>query len=91
MRHLQHRSGQRVRYYQSRAGKRLLDEQPADYDAEYYVTKLRDVYCARLARAFTPEDFQAVFADAPGLFEPDLAAIRPIATREAAVAAAATP
>ena len=38
--------------------------------------------CARLARAFTPEDFTAVFADPQQLtlFAPDLAAIRPVLT-----------
>ena len=76
------RPGQRVRYYQTTAGKRLQDEHEGDYDPEYYVQKLRDVYAARLARAFTPADFQAIFETAPTLFEPDLSAIRPIATSE---------
>jgi hypothetical protein len=76
------RPGQRVRYYQTRTGKRLLDDHQGDYDPEYYVQKLRDVYCARLARAFTPQDFQALFETSPTLFEPDLSAIKPICSRE---------
>ncbi len=76
------RPGQRVRYYQTRTGKRLLDDHQGDYDPEYYVQKLRDVYCARLARAFTPQDFQALFEASPTLFEPDLSAIKPICSRE---------
>ena len=36
---------------------------PRDYDVEHYVRLLRDTFAARLARAFTPEDFDAVFAD----------------------------
>ncbi len=76
------KAGIRVRYYQTRTGKRLQDEHQGDYDPEYYVQKLRDVYCARLARAFRPEDFQAIFATTPSLFEPDLDSIHPIATRE---------
>ena len=43
-----------------------------DYDVEYYVRLLRSTYAERLARAFTPEDFAAVFAgpDQLGLFAP---------------------
>ncbi|MEP6690894.1 MAG: ribonuclease H-like domain-containing protein, partial [Gemmatimonadaceae bacterium] len=33
-----------------------------DYDIDYYVRLLRTTYAERLARAFTPEDFAAVFA-----------------------------
>ena len=41
-----------------------------DYDVEHYVRLLRDTFAARLARAFTPDDFAAVFADPdqPSLF-----------------------
>ena len=38
---------------------------PRDYDVDHYVRVLRDTFAARLARAFTPDDFAAVFAD-PG-------------------------
>ncbi|XXF79647.1 DNA polymerase domain-containing protein [Myxococcaceae bacterium GXIMD 01537] len=55
---------------------------PRDYDTEYYARLLRATYSARLARALTPEDFAAVFADPgqPSLFEPSLADARPILT-----------
>lgn len=69
----QWRPGQRVSYYQARDGrKKLVEDYADDYDAEYYVQKLRDTYCQRLAKALTPEDFQAVFSEEEGLFQPDL-------------------
>ena len=56
---------------------------PRDYDAEYYVRLLRSTYAERLARAFTLEDFDVVFADADQLtlFAPALDSIRPILTK----------
>ena len=36
---------------------------PRDYDVAHYERVLRDTFAARLARAFTPEDFAVVFAD----------------------------
>jgi DNA polymerase elongation subunit (family B) len=55
---------------------------PRDYDVEHYLRVLRDTYAARLARALTPEDFAAVFADPeqPSLFARSLAGARPILT-----------
>ncbi|MBF5043910.1 DNA polymerase II [Aggregicoccus sp. 17bor-14] len=55
---------------------------PRDYDAEYYARLLRDSFAARLARALTPEDFGAVFADPgqPSLFEPVLSGVQPLLT-----------
>jgi len=53
---------------------------PRDYDIDHYARVLRDTFAARLERAFTPEDFAAVFAD-PGqlsLFTPPIANIRSI-------------
>jgi hypothetical protein len=45
-------------------------EERRDYDVEHYVRLLRDSYASRLARAFTAQDFEAVFADPeqPSLF-----------------------
>ena len=70
--------GERVRVYRTETGYGGLvadpdDEggaaptraDPRDYDVEHYVRVLRDTFAARLARAFTPDDFAAVFAD-PG-------------------------
>jgi hypothetical protein len=47
---------------------------------DHYARVLRDNFAARLERAFTPEDFAAIFAD-PGqlsLFTPPIANIRSI-------------
>ncbi|MEO7216832.1 MAG: DNA polymerase domain-containing protein [Gemmatimonadaceae bacterium] len=53
---------------------------PRDYDIEYYVRLLRSSYAERLARAFTPRDFDAIFSspDQFSLFGSDLDAIHPI-------------
>ena len=53
---------------------------PRDYDIEYYVRLLRSSYAERLARAFTPRDFETVFSspDQFSLFGSDLDAIHPI-------------
>ncbi|HEX2686718.1 MAG TPA: ribonuclease H-like domain-containing protein [Kofleriaceae bacterium] len=55
---------------------------PRDYDVEHYLHVLRDTYAARFARALTPDDFAAIFADPeqPSLFAPSLAHARPILT-----------
>jgi DNA polymerase elongation subunit (family B) len=66
--------GDRVRVYRTRGGSAgvvaesddgapndALD--PRDYDVDHYARVLRDTFAARLARAFTPEDFDALFAD----------------------------
>ena len=53
-----------------------------DYDVDFYLRVLRETYAARLARAFTAEDFDAVFADPeqPTLFERPIGEVRPILT-----------
>jgi DNA polymerase, archaea type len=53
-----------------------------DYDVDHYVRVLRDTFAARLARAFTPGDFDAVFADPgqPSLFPVSLATTRTVLT-----------
>jgi len=55
---------------------------PRDYDIDYYVKLLRETFGARLARALTPDDFVAVFADPTqlSLFAPALSDARPILT-----------
>ncbi|HKE14309.1 MAG TPA: 3'-5' exonuclease [Kofleriaceae bacterium] len=59
-----------------------------DYDVEYYLRVLRDAFAARLARAFEPDDFAAVFADPvqPSLFARPLDQVRAILTPVALVA-----
>jgi DNA polymerase elongation subunit (family B) len=85
-------SGERIRIYRARGGRAGLlapdDEasaapnDPRDYDIDFYTRVLRNTFAARLATAFTPEDFETVFADPlqPSLFEASLADIRPILT-----------
>ncbi len=87
--------GDRVRVYRTRAGWGGVVEEtdeggpgetaadPRDYDVEHYVRLLRDTYAARLARAFAPHDYEAVFADPAQteMFAPEVAAIKPILTR----------
>jgi DNA polymerase elongation subunit (family B) len=53
-----------------------------DYDVEYYVRLLRTSYAERLARAFRPVDFVALFAstDQFSLFESRIEVIRPVLT-----------
>jgi DNA polymerase elongation subunit (family B) len=57
-------------------------DDPRDYDVEHYLRVLRDTYAARFARALTPDDFAAIFADPeqPSLFARSLRDARPILT-----------
>jgi hypothetical protein len=85
--------GDRVRVYRTKAGEgRVLPEHDdavgnesaaaRDYDVDHYVRLLRDTFAARVARAFTPADFDAVFADPDqlSLLPPSLATMRPVLT-----------
>jgi len=49
---------------------------------EYYVRQLRETFAARLARALTAADFDAVFADPDqlSLLPPHFESMRPILT-----------
>ncbi|MCU0633873.1 MAG: ribonuclease H-like domain-containing protein [Gemmatimonadaceae bacterium] len=83
------RVGDRVRVYRATNGEgRVVEEYDGesvladgddarDYDVEYYVQLLRRTFATRLARAFRPADFAAVFADVDQLplFEPATASI----------------
>ena len=85
--------GDRVRVYRTAVGaggvvaERDADEvarvaDSHDYDVDHYVRVLRTNFAARLARAFTAEDFSAVFADPeqPSLWSGSLAHVRTILT-----------
>jgi DNA polymerase elongation subunit (family B) len=86
--------GERVRVYRTQSGQgRMAPDpdaldamgatgDPRDYDVEHYVGLLRDTFAARLARAFTPDGYAAVFADPeqPSLFASALATVRPVLT-----------
>ena len=82
--------GERVRIYRTRTGNggvvgdpddhRLDDAR--DYDVEHYLRVLRDTFAARLVRAFTADDYAAVFADPgqPSLFAASPGPVRPVLT-----------
>jgi DNA polymerase elongation subunit (family B) len=84
-------TGERVRVYRTRTSAGVVEEpdededaiageDPRDYDVAHYARVLREIFAARLERAFTPEDFAAVFAD-PGqlsLFAPPIESVRPV-------------
>lgn len=80
--------GDRIRVYRTKTGSAALveeesDASPRDYDVDHYARVLRDTFAARLARAFTPEDYAALFADPsqPSLFDPPMAEVRPVLSR----------
>jgi DNA polymerase I len=90
--------GERVRVYRtaSGGGRVVIDPDdesavltsrshadPRDFDAEHYVRILRDNFASRLACAFTPEDYLAVFADPlqPSLFARPMNEIATVLTR----------
>jgi DNA polymerase elongation subunit (family B) len=80
-------AGDRVLVYRTRNGPGgVIDEDspadPRDYDTAEYARLLRVTYAARLARAFTGEDYEALFADPDqlSLFAPSPETIRPILT-----------
>jgi DNA polymerase I len=84
--------GERVRVYRTTTGHGAVvaDADDAsvtrvnarDYDVDHYVRVLRDAYAARLARAFAPDDFAALFAETDQLsfFTPSLATIHTVLT-----------
>ncbi len=53
---------------------------PRDYDIDHYVRVLKDNFASRVERAFTPEDFETVFADPeqPSLFARGLDTVRTV-------------
>jgi hypothetical protein len=85
-------TGERVRVYRTESGTGGVVTDPDEagtgavdarnYDVEHYVRVLRDTFAARLARALTLTDFDAVFADPVqlNLFAPALATIRTVLT-----------
>jgi DNA polymerase elongation subunit (family B) len=80
--------GEKVRVYRTRpGGGGVVDEEGEDrrdYDVEHYARVLRESFAVRLARAFTAEDYAAVFAE-PGqmrLFAPAVEGIRTVLRRE---------
>ena len=90
------RAGDRVRVYRTKngAGGVLAEHDDGtaatggadrrDYDVDHYVRVLRDTFAARLIRALTPDDYDAVFSDPeqPSLFTPSFETMRPVLTRK---------
>ena len=81
--------GDRIRVYRRRNGEGgVVDldapetDDPRDYDIEHYVRLLRETFAARLARAFRPQDFVAIFEDPDqlSLLPPSYESMRPILT-----------
>ena len=58
----------------------LSDVDHRDYDIDHYARQLRQTFAARFASAFTPADFEAVFADPDqmSLFMPAVTTIRTV-------------
>jgi DNA polymerase, archaea type len=88
--------GDRVRVYRTKSGLGGLieegDDEVADdsadrrdYDVSHYARVLRETFAARLIRAFSPEDYEALFADPEqmSLFAPAVETIRPVLIHEA--------
>jgi len=88
--------GDRVRVYRKKGGSGGMVEEGGeeavviegadrrDYDVDHYARLLRDTFAARLARAFTPEDYPAIFADPDqlSLFTPPVATMRTILSEQ---------
>jgi len=55
-----------------------------DYDVDHYARVLRETFAARLARAFAPEDYEALLADPDqmSLFLSPIVAIRTVLIKE---------
>lgn len=84
--------GDRVRVYRKRnSGRGLLEESEdgqvgkddvdhRDYDVDHYARQLRQTFASRLVCAFTPDDYDAVFADPDQmtLFMPAVTTIRTV-------------
>lgn len=97
--------GDRIRVYRKRGGEGGLIEEAdeeaggsgvaddRDYDAEYYSRLLRQTFAGRLACAFTPADYDAVFADSDqlSLFTPSVSTIRTILEQKMALIASRPP
>jgi DNA polymerase, archaea type len=75
--------GDRVRVYRTRSGGAVIDEEGGDrrdYDVNHYARVLRETFAARLERAFSAADYEAVFGDPEQmtLFGPELETVRTV-------------
>jgi DNA polymerase I len=88
-------AGDRVRVYRTQTGCGGVVEESGDdaivienadrrdYDVNHYARLLRETFAARLARAFTPGDYAAVFDDPEqmSLFTPSVATVRTVLSK----------
>jgi DNA polymerase elongation subunit (family B) len=84
--------GEHVRVYRAAGGQAALlqtteddepdGDDPHTYDAAHYTRLLRETFAARLARAFTADDFATLFDNPlqPSLFAIPIETIRPVLT-----------
>lgn len=70
--------GTRIQYYQARGAKRLLGPDCPEYDADYYINRLRSTCRSRLEKALAPEDLNLLLSESDDLFTPSLETIRPL-------------
>jgi DNA polymerase I len=83
--------GEQVRVYRAMGGQPALlrtsedgepSDDPRDYDSAHYIRLLRGTFAARLARAFTLDDFASLFDNPmqPSLFAAPVETIHPVLT-----------
>jgi DNA polymerase elongation subunit (family B) len=72
--------GTRIRYYQSKSSKQLLRQGAADYDVDYYVSRLAAAAKQRLSKGFVPSELDVLLSETPGLFDPPIDSIRTTCT-----------
>jgi hypothetical protein len=84
--------GDRIRVYRTKSGSGGVIEESddetvatysadgRDYDVDHYARLLRETFAARLTRAFSLADYEALFADPDqmSLFTPPVATIRTV-------------
>lgn len=91
--------GERVRVYRTAGGGGKVVPDPddeaiatadgwidrRDYDVDHYVRVLKDNFASRMERAFTPDDYETVFADPtqPSLFARHIEEVRAVLNKEA--------
>jgi hypothetical protein len=96
--------GDRIRVYRKRNGgcglleesddgQAVPDADRRDYDVDHYARQLRQTFASRFACAFTPADYEAVFADPDqmSLFLPPVSTIRTVLERKTDVSDVSRP
>ena len=65
---------------ESEDGQGMSNRDDRDYDVDHYARQLRHIFASRLSCAFSPADYEAVFADPDqiSLFMPAVPTIRTV-------------